>query len=210
MILGRGASKGVERGFVRAAISCRRERSDHDLVELHRGGFETAFEMVVQRYRTALTRYCRRLVGDHAEDVVQDTFAAGYVALRRDTRPIQLKAWLYRIAHNRSLDLLRRKGSTYETLDENFGGDTQPPEQFERKERVKALIEQISALPEQERAAIVLQELEGHSADEIAAELGVKVAAVGQLVYRARERLRKGELRRANEILESASVSFAK
>ena len=131
---------------------------------------------------------------DHAEDIVQETFAAGYVALRRDTRPIQLKAWLYRIAHNRSLDLLRRKGSNYETLDENFGSDTQPPEQFERKERVKALVEQISALPEQERGAIVLQELEGHSTDEIAAELGVKVAVVGQLVYRARKRLRKAEL----------------
>jgi RNA polymerase sigma factor (sigma-70 family) len=172
-----------------------RERSDHDLVELHRGGFEAAFEVVVQRYRTALIRYCRRLVGhDHAEDIVQETFAAGYVALRRDTRPIQLKAWLYRIAHNRSFDLLRRKDSTYETLDENFGRDTQLPEQFERKERVKALVEQISALPEKQRGAIVLQELAGHSTDEIAAELGVKAAVVGQLIYRARERLRKAEL----------------
>lgn len=172
-----------------------RERSDYDLVELHRGGFESAFELVVQRYRTALTRYCGRLVGqDHAEDIVQDTFETSYVVLRRDTRPIQLKAWLYRIAHNRSLDLLRRKDSTYEELDENFGSDTQPHEQFERKERVKALIEQISMLPERQRGAIVLQELEGHSTDEIAAELGVRTAVVGQLVYRARERLRKAEL----------------
>ena len=172
-----------------------RERSDYDLVELHRGGFETAFELVVQRYRTALTGYCRRLVGqDHAEDIVQDTFATGYVVLRRDTRPIQLKAWLYRIAHNRSLDLLRRKDSTYEKLDENFGSDAQPHEHFERKERVKALVEQISSLPERQRGAIVLQELEGHSTDEVAAELGVRNAVVGQLVYRARQQLRKAEL----------------
>jgi RNA polymerase sigma factor (sigma-70 family) len=176
-----------------------RERSDHDLVELHRSGFETAFEVVVQRYRAALIRYCRRLVGqDHAEDIVQETFAAGYVALRRDSRPIQLKAWLYRIAHNRSFDLLRRKDSTYETLDENFGTDTEPAEQLERKERVKALIEQISALPERQRGAIVLQELEGHSTDEIAAELGVKATVVGQLVFRARERLREAELSAAS------------
>ena len=83
-------------------------------------------------------------------------------------------------------------------LGANFGSDTQPPDQFERKERVKALVEQICVLPEQERGAIVLQELEGHSTDEIAAELGVKVAVVGQLVFRARKRLRKAELSRAS------------
>jgi RNA polymerase sigma factor (sigma-70 family) len=92
------------------------------------------------------------------------------------------------------LDLLRRKDSTYEKLDENFGSDTRPHEQLERKERVKALIEQISLLPERQRGAIVLQELAGHSTDEVAAELGVRNAVVGQLVYRARQQLRKAEL----------------
>jgi RNA polymerase sigma factor (sigma-70 family) len=180
----------VKANVFRSAV---RFHSDHHLVELHRGGFESAYEVVVQRYRAALTRYCGRLVGqDHAEDVVQETFAVGYVSLRNDNRPIQLKAWLYRIAHNRSVDLLRLKGSTYEALDENFDGGTQPPEHFELKQRMKALIEQISALPEQERAAIVLQELEGYTAKEIAAELDVRVPVVRQLVYRARKRLRNG------------------
>jgi RNA polymerase sigma factor (sigma-70 family) len=180
---------GVKATVLRSAL---RLQDDDHLVELHRAGAAPAFEVVVERYHLPLTRFCTRLLGrDHAEDAVQETFTAAYTALRKDERPVQLKAWLYRIAHNASITTLRRKGSTYEELDENFDGVRQPPEHFERRQQLKSIIEEISALPERQRTAIVRRAFEGRTLREIAAELDVDVPVVRQLVYRARERLRK-------------------
>jgi RNA polymerase sigma factor (sigma-70 family) len=181
-------SGGVKDAVLRSAL---RLQDDDGLVELHRAGSAHAFELVVERYRQPLIRFCTQILGHHhAEDAVQETFTAAYTALQKDNRPVQLKPWLYRIAHNASISTLRRKGSTYEELDENLDGVTQPPEHFERKQRMKAIIEEISALPERQRTAIVLRELEGRTLHEIAAVLDSDTPIVKQLVYRARERLR--------------------
>jgi len=182
---------GVKEVLLRSTL---RLQSDEKLVELLRQGHAAAFDVMVERYRLPLTRYCARMVGpDHADDIVQETFTASYSALGVDDRPIQLKPWLYRVAHNTAISALRKKSRhDHEELDENFDGVRQPHDQLEQSQRLHDLVANMRALPERQRAAIVLQELEGMSPEEIAEELDGSVPMVRQLVHRARERLRNG------------------
>lgn len=171
-----------------------RLQSDSKLVELLRDGFTGAFDVIVERYRLPLTRYCARMVGaDNADDVVQDTFTASFTALGSDDRPVQLKPWLHRVAHNTAISALRKKcRQEHEELDENFDGVRQPHDQLEQSQRLHDLVANMRALPERQRTALVLRELEGLSPEEIADELDGSVPMVRQLVHRARERLRNG------------------
>ena len=87
-----------------------RLRSDEQLVASFRGGSEDAFRAIHDRYRARLLAYSRQMLGgsrQDAEDVLQDVFVRVYRALRASERPVSLRAWLYRIAHNRCIDHLR-------------------------------------------------------------------------------------------------------
>jgi RNA polymerase sigma factor (sigma-70 family) len=182
---------GVKDALLRSTL---RLQSDEKLVELLRQGHAPAFDVMVERYRLPLTRYCARMVGaDNADDIVQETFTASYSALGSDDRPIQLKPWLYRVAHNTAISALRKKSRhEHEELDENFDGVRQPHDHLEQSQRLHDLVANMRALPERQRTALVLQELEGLSPEEIADELDGSVPMVRQLVHRARERLRNG------------------
>ena len=88
-----------------------RLRSDDQLVALFRMGYDDAFGAIHDRYRQRLFAYTRQMLGasrSDAEDVLQDVFLRAYGALRNDDRPVTLRAWLYRVAHNRCIDHLRR------------------------------------------------------------------------------------------------------
>src|SRR3954449_12722816 len=89
-----------------------RLRSDEQLVSLFRGGSEDAFAAMHDRYRQRLFAYVRQMLAQSsradAEDVLQDVFVRAYGALRADRRELNLRAWLYRVAHNRCIDHLRR------------------------------------------------------------------------------------------------------
>ncbi|MEA2473476.1 MAG: hypothetical protein QOE06_1391 [Thermoleophilaceae bacterium] len=166
-------------------------QSDERLVDLARSGNDRAFEAVVTRYRRPLLRYCRRLLpAERAEDAVQQTFLNAYRAIGAGEAELNLKPWLYRIAHNASLSLLRQNGWTHEQLDEQFDGVLQPPQAVEQRERVREVVKAVQELPERQRDAVVLRELEGRSYDEIATALGVTGGAVRQLLNRARTNLR--------------------
>ena len=74
-------------------------------------GYDDAFGAIHDRYRQRLFAYTRQMLGgarSDAEDVLQDVFLRAYGALRNDDRPVTLRAWLYRVAHNRCIDHLRR------------------------------------------------------------------------------------------------------
>jgi RNA polymerase sigma factor (sigma-70 family) len=190
-LTGSASKTGVKDVLLRSSL---RLQSDEKLVELLRQGHAPAFDVMVERYRLPLTRYCARMVGaDNADDIVQETFTASYSALGSDDRPIQLKPWLYRVAHNTAISALRKKGRhEHDELDENFDGVRQPHDQLEQSQRLHDLVANMRALPERQRTALVLQELEGLSPEEIADELDGSVPMVRQLVHRARERLRNG------------------
>jgi RNA polymerase sigma factor (sigma-70 family) len=171
-----------------------RSQSDERLIDLARAGNDRAFEAIVHRYRRPLLRYCGRfLTGPRAEDAVQQAFMNAYAAIKDDERRIELRPWLYRIAHNAALNALRAgRGATEEPIDDQIDGVERPDQAFERRERLADVVAAVQALPPRQRDAIVLHELEGRSYEQIAAEMRVSGGAVRQLLARARTTLRAG------------------
>src|SRR3954468_6412604 len=176
-----------------AGAAVPRTQSDDRLIDLVREGNDRAFEAIVHRYRGPLLRYCRRFLSPaRAEDAVQQTFVNAIAAIRDGDAEINLRPWLYRIAHNASLNVLRQAGADHDEISEQIDGVETPPQAFERGERFRSVVTAVRDLPERQRDALVLQALEGRSYDEIALELGVTGGAVRQLLNRARTTLREG------------------
>ncbi len=165
---------------------------DEDLVRLARAGNEAAFDTIVRRYRAPLQAYCRRWLDCHrAEEVVQHTLMKAFLCVRDDARPLVLRPWLYRVAHNTALNAVEKKGSDWEQLDENYDGVPQPPHVAERRASFQKLVAGIGALPARQREALVLNEFEGRCYADIAAELGTSESGVRGLLRRARRQLRE-------------------
>lgn len=169
-----------------------RTQPDRRLVTLVREGYETAFEEIVRRYGKALTRYAAAIVGSRGEDVTQDAFSKALLALRRNDAEIELRPWLFRIVRNTALNDLRDSPPTPELLAEAIAGGDTPAEALERREELTDLMHRLRSLPESQRAAIVMREMEGLSHEEVAAALGVSGGAARQAIHRARQALRNG------------------
>jgi RNA polymerase sigma-70 factor (ECF subfamily) len=169
-----------------------RHASDDGLVALTRAGSERAFAEIMRRYQRPLQFYCMHLVGaPRAEDAVQQAFMQAFVSLRDGARrEIALRPWLYRIARNCAIDLLRKQPFDHDELDPEFDGMPQTPGVYEQKEELARVVAAIQALPEGQRRALTLRELEGRSYGEISAELGHTDSGVRQLIFRARTALR--------------------
>jgi RNA polymerase sigma factor (sigma-70 family) len=169
-----------------------RTQPDRRLVTLVREGYESAFEEIVRRYGKPLTRYAAAIVGSRSEDVTQDAFSKALLALRRDGAEIELRPWLFRIVRNTALNELRDNPPAPEVLAEAIAGGRSPAEEFERREELTDLMQRLQSLPEPQRAAIVMRELEGLGHEEIAAALGISGGAARQAIHRARQALRSG------------------
>jgi RNA polymerase sigma factor (sigma-70 family) len=169
-----------------------RAQPDRRLVTLVREGYEAAFEEIVRRYRKPLDRFAAAIVGGRSEDVTQDAFSKALLALRGSEKEIELRPWLYRIVRNTALNDLRDHPPAAAELSETISGGVSAAVEAERREEIAELIERLRALPEPQRAAIVMRELEGLSHEEIAAALGVSGGAARQAIYRARAALRDG------------------
>jgi RNA polymerase sigma factor (sigma-70 family) len=169
-----------------------RAQPDRRLVKLVRDGYETAFEEIVRRYRKPLDRFAAAIVGGRSEDVTQDAFSKALLALRGSEADIELKPWLYRIVRNTALNELRDGPAPSEELGEALPGGRSAAAEAERREETAELMRRLRALPEPQRAAIVMRELEGLGHEEIAAALGVSGGAARQAIYRARAALREG------------------
>jgi RNA polymerase sigma factor (sigma-70 family) len=169
-----------------------RHASDDGLVALTRAGSERAFAEIMRRYQRPLQFYCLHLVGaPRAEDAVQQAFMQAFISLRDGARrEIALRPWLYRIARNCAIDLLRKQPFDHDELDPEFDGMPQTPGVFEQKEELARIVAAIQALPEGQRRALTLRELEGRSYGEISAALGHTDSGVRQLIFRARTALR--------------------
>jgi RNA polymerase sigma factor (sigma-70 family) len=169
-----------------------RTQPDRRLVTLVREGYESAFEEIVRRYGKSLTRYAAAIVGSRGEDVTQDAFSKALLALRRNDAEIELRPWLFRIVRNTALNDLRDSPPTPELLAEAIAGGESPAETQERREELTDLMHRLRSLPETQRAAIVMREMEGLSHEEIATALGVSGGAARQAIHRARQTLRNG------------------
>ena len=163
---------------------------DERLVEQIRRGNEVAFEVLFERHCAGILGFCRHMLGsrEEAEDAVQHTFAAAFKDLQRPgERAIALKAWLYTIARNRCVSVLRaRREQAAELHDVPTDGLS---EQVERRAELRELLADVGELPEEQRAALLLAEAAGLSHAEVAEVLGCEVASVKGLVFRARSAL---------------------
>jgi RNA polymerase sigma factor (sigma-70 family) len=169
-----------------------RAQPDRRLVDLVRDGYDAAFEEIVRRYRSPLDRFAAAIVGGRSEDVTQDAFSKALLALRGSEAEIELRPWLYRIVRNTALNDLRGRAPAAEELSDDLPGSPGAAAEAETREELADLMERLRALPEPQRAAIVMRELEGLSHEEIAAALGVSGGAARQAIYRARTALRDG------------------
>jgi len=169
-----------------------RAQPDRRLVDLVRDGYDAAFEEIVRRYRRPLDRFAAAIVGGRSEDVTQDAFSKALLALRGSEAEIELRPWLYRIVRNTALNDLRDRAPAAEELPETLPGGRSTAAEVEAREELTDLMQRLRALPEPQRAAIVMRELEGLSHEEIAAALGVTGGAARQAIFRARAALRDG------------------
>jgi RNA polymerase sigma factor (sigma-70 family) len=154
-------------------------------------GDEEAFAELYQRHHQALYRYCRSILhhDEDARDALQSTMAKAFAALQHEERDFDLRPWLFRIAHNESISLLRRRRDAA-ALDSaaTLGRDSLPAD-LESRERLTQLLADLGDLPERQRAALVLRELSGLSHEEIAAVVGGSAGAIKQTIFEARSGL---------------------
>jgi RNA polymerase sigma factor (sigma-70 family) len=168
-----------------------RLRSDEQLLAMFRAGSEDAFGAIHDRYRQRLFAYVRQMLShgprQDAEDVMQDVFVRAYGALRADEREVNLRAWLYRVAHNRCIDHLRRPTPPPAEIFEMSRKPLHDPiEEAQRREDLTRLVEDVGRLPDQQRSALLMREIDGMSYADLASALDVTVPAVKSLLVRAR------------------------
>jgi RNA polymerase sigma factor (sigma-70 family) len=171
---------------------------DERLVDQLRRGNEVAFEVLYDRHHRAILSFCRHMLSsrEEAEDAVQQTFISAYDDLAGSTKEIKLKAWLFTIARNRCLSILRARREQAAELDEiPTAGLTQ---QVQERDDLRRMLADLRELPEQQRAALVLSELGDLAHSEIADVVGCETMKVKSLVFQARSSLL--ESRQAREI----------
>jgi RNA polymerase sigma factor (sigma-70 family) len=164
--------------------------SDAQLVARVRRGDASAFEALYDRHARELLSFCRQMLGSQqdAEDAVQSTFAAAYHALRADERAVMVRPWLFAIARNDCLSLLRKRRPIGQ-VDHTIAGRDDPALRAERRDELRDTIASLQRLPEPQRAALVLSQLHGFSHSAIAELLGVRGEQVKAYVYQARSNL---------------------
>ena len=167
-----------------------RLQSDERLIALTRRGQHAAFEVLCSRYQSRLLSFCRHMLGsrEDAEDVLQEVFAAAFNAVLADDRAINVRPWLYRIARNRSLNHLRRNTAIgVDSMDVHFAEHgLSTGEKVMRRESFRELIADVQDLPETQRTALLLREIDAMSYDQISLAMDTTVPSVKSLLVRAR------------------------
>jgi RNA polymerase sigma factor (sigma-70 family) len=165
-------------------------QGDEHLIAMARAGNPGAFEAIVDRYQGRLLGFCRQMLGstEDGEDVLQEVFVNAYRAMLADEREINLRPWLYRIARNRCLNHLRKP-----TADAQESMDMVPEveaastaEKVHNREEFRQLLADVGKLPETQRSALLLREMDAMSYEEIAQAMETSVPSVKSLLVRAR------------------------
>lgn len=174
--------------------------NEKELVNLARGGNEAAFEQLVRLYEKKIYNLCLRICGnaEDAQDAAQDAFVAAWRALENFRGDAAFSTWLYRLASNACLDLLRRKkresGSVSlddpDTPLEIRDDASRPDEIYEKKEAVEQVKSALAALPAEYRTVLVLREMQQLSYTEIAEVTQLELGTVKSRINRARALVR--------------------
>ena len=183
-----------------------RRLSDDELAAAVAAGDRRAFGAIFERYHQPLFRYCASIVGDRdqAADALQNTMIAALRGLEGEERAIALRPWLYRIAHNQSISLIRRRRPEepldVETLD-RLGAATAGATAADAatRERLQEMLGDLRELPEQQRSALLLRELTGLEYDEVGTALAITPNGARQAVFKARRALQLSVVGRSAE-----------
>ena len=166
-----------------------RVRTDGALLRRFRSGDESAFAALHARYAADIRSYAAYMLRGSAhdpDDAAQDVFLRAYQALRRDEREIDVRPWLFRVAHNRCIDALRRPVGAELTDDARAPVAGDPALAIEQRESMRALLRDIGALTDGQRSALLLRELGGLSHVAVGEALGISEMSSRMLVRRAR------------------------
>jgi RNA polymerase sigma-70 factor (ECF subfamily) len=171
------------------------EDSDSVTVARVKAGDGDAYRALVDRHSRSVFRLAYRMTGNEqdAEDMVQETFLRAFKQLHRFDGRASFGTWLYRIAANCSLDLIRARrvrGERQPGLDATASPDPSP-ERVTRSKQLAGMLDQaLEQLTEAERTAFLLRHYEGCNIEQIAKVLGVGNSAAKHSVFRAVQKLR--------------------
>src|SRR3954452_965585 len=166
--------------------------SDEALVASARAGSDAAFDAIVRRYEPQLLGFARQVLGGRhhdAEECVQDAFVRALRSMRGGDGELALRPWLHAIVRNRCLDQLRKPNRTtdldpHEAVLHDPGPG--PVSTIARRAELERVADGLGTLPERQRRALVMHELEDRSHSQIGRALGVTSGASKALVHRAR------------------------
>jgi RNA polymerase sigma-70 factor, ECF subfamily len=180
-----------------------RDFSDAELIVKAIGGREEGFEELVRRYQRPIVGYIYRMLSDYdaSLDVSQEVFIKVYKSLDKYSSEYKFSTWLYRIAHNATIDHIRRNSQNLQSLEtESEDGAYQmqlessapTPEQNQERREWKSEIESVvKCLPSAYRELIVLRHNQELSYDEIAEVTNLPLGTVKNRLFRAREMMRE-------------------
>jgi RNA polymerase sigma factor (sigma-70 family) len=175
---------------------------DESLARRAAAGNDAAFTALYERYHDALLGYCRSILlnAEDAHDATQSALENALRALPRREPGRALRPWLYRIAHNEAINIIRRRQPVDAGVDPTTVLTVPGPEvQSEQRTRLAQLVDDLRMLPERQRGALVMRELSGLSYDEIGLSLGVSNEAARRAVFDARSALHAAVDGRATE-----------
>jgi RNA polymerase sigma-70 factor (ECF subfamily) len=197
---------GVLRLLARHEVSV--ERDDRQLAALARGGDEAAFASLVRRHQGGVRRCAARILGDdeEARDIAQLAFVRAWENLGRYDSTWSFSTWLYRIATNLAIDVLRSRDSRERTHANHLrlvGDSVGPsaPRDLAEGEVRRIFAELAVTLTPAQRAAFVLREVEGLATAEVAEAMGCSEATVRNHIFQARATLRRELAERYPEYL---------
>lgn len=166
--------------------------ADERLAQLVAGGRERAFVVLYERYHQPLYRYCRSMLRNDqdAQDALQSTSAAALAALQESKRNAPFRPWLFRIAHNEAITVIRRRRDAgQEISDSMLGSARSASDEADDRARMAMLMADLAQLPERQRAALLMRELNGLSHAEISVALATSATAAKQAIFDARTAL---------------------
>jgi RNA polymerase sigma-70 factor (ECF subfamily) len=187
-------ARGAAAAAVGAGSGCVEQPDDENELMARIGRADgAAYRVMSDRYLARVAGFAQRLLGNRseAEDVAQDVFLKLWTEAGRWTARAKPSTWLYRVAHNLSIDRLRkRRQDDPSALDRHSAGD-RPSTLLSRKETAQQVAAALATLPDRQRVAITLVHYEGLGNAEAAEVLEVSVEALESLLSRARRNLRE-------------------
>ncbi|MBN2412246.1 sigma-70 family RNA polymerase sigma factor [candidate division KSB1 bacterium] len=177
---------------------------DNELVRQYHAGVAMAFEELAERYHTFVLNICFRFLNDEndAKDAAQDIFVKVHFALNKFKPEAQFSTWLYRIAVNHCLNVLRsRKRKKWLLVFSGYSGDNKeyidnikdmknnPEHHFDRKEKQQAINQALASLNDDYRTAVILHRYQGLSYKEISEVMGTSVSSIESKLFRAKKKL---------------------